>query len=124
MESIEDRQARETNEREAKKKFLKQIITSAAKYERLMVNDDFKEVLSDLENVMKHHETEVKGFISVLAESTSIFKRMRIMEAVTQHQIRLDHLKEAVTYPQRLIQHAQEAREMLSQLKSQEDKPK
>ena len=105
---------------EEKKQFLKEIVDAAARYERLMVNKDFLDVLADMENVAKLHAEEVQGFLKAYSLSTSFFKKMRLAEVMGQHQMRQEQIIEAVNYPKLMVEKAKEARELLSKIREQE----
>jgi hypothetical protein len=105
---------------ESKQKFLTDIILAAARYERLLVNKDFQDLLLDLSNLVKLHDDEIKGYLATYSISSSLFKKMRIAEIMGQHQLRRDQIQEGINYPQMLVGKAREAREELAKLKEQE----
>lgn len=105
---------------EEKKKFLKEIIDASARYERLLANSDFINVLSDLKNLCKLHEDEIQGYLKAYSMSTSFFKRMRLMEVLGQHQLRKEQIENAINYPAMIVSKANEAREDLAKISEQE----
>jgi hypothetical protein len=105
---------------ENKKKFLIDIIAASARYERLLSNKDFIDIMKDLTNVVSMHDNEIKGYLSVYSMSSSFFKKMRLAEVMSQHQLKRDQIQEAINYPQNIVQQASIAREELDKLKQQE----
>lgn len=120
METEESKLDKKQKLIESKKGFLSDIINAAARYERLLANKDFQDVLADLRNVVSLHEDEIKGYLKAYSMTSSFFKKMRLAEVLGQHQLKKDQIEEAVNYPQLLVQKAVEAREELAVLKDQE----
>lgn len=104
--------------REDKAKFLQEIVAAAGRYERLLVNQDFVDMLEDLKKVAELHEKEVRGYLAAYSLSTSFFKKMRLAEVMGQHQLRQSQIEEAISYPATLVQKAVEAREEIAKLKA------
>lgn len=97
----------------------KAIIRASARYERLVVLGDFQDMLKDLENLKKVHEAEVKGWTEQL-EGTSFFKKMRLVEVISVHQIRANQIIEALAYFPKLKAAADEARMFLRAITEEE----
>lgn len=121
MITEEARQTQEKDQRDENIKWLKQIIDAAARYERLMSNKDFQDYLSDRQKIIQLHEGEIQGYLQMIAAAPSIFKRMRLMEVITQHQIRKECVEESILYPHQIIQKAREAREELKTIREKEN---
>lgn len=120
MITEEQKQLQQNEKVEARKDFLKQVIKAAAKYERLMSNSDFLAMLTDLQRIVDTHSAEINGYISAYAGSSSIFRKMRIMEVVSQHEIRRQQIQEAINYPQSLIDNVSKFREEYAKLTADE----
>lgn len=100
--------------------FLTDIVNASARYERLLANKDFQDILTDLKNLIDLHENEIKGYLKAYSLTSSFFKKMRLAEVLGQHQLRKDQIEEAVNYPKLIVDKAVEAREELAKLKDQE----
>jgi len=103
-----------------KRAYQEEIIKASARYERLLANKDFQDVLTDLKNLVKLHQDEILGFLRVYSLTSSFFKKMRLVEVMSQHQIRKEQIEEAINYPSLIVQNAEIAREDLAKLKEQE----
>jgi len=117
MEVVEDRKKVILDE---KKQFLEDIIKAAARYERLLTNKDFQDVLSDLRTIADLHDKEVKVYLTMYTSASSFFKKIRFAEVMSQHQSKKETIEEAVNYPSLIVQKAEIAREELAKLKIQE----
>lgn len=104
--------------KEAQIQWCKDLIQVSARYERLMVSKDFTDMLHDLENLKKVHEDEVKGWTEQL-EGMSYFKSMRLLEVIKVNQIRANQIREALNYIPKLIDSANEARELLKSMREE-----
>lgn len=120
METIDIQEAKKEQIKKEKLDFLQSIIVASARYERLLANKDFQDVLSDLQNVVKVHEEEIAGYLKAYSFTTSFFKKMRLAEVLGQHQMRKTQIEEAISYPNVIVEKARQAREELSTLKAQE----
>lgn len=113
--------------------YCKDVIKAAGRYERLLVDSDFKEVLADLTRLAGIHKQQIDGWLSQLegcinddeAQENPVQKHLRIFELIKVHQCRMNQLHEAIKYPQQLIQTANEARTTLHKLlkEDKEDAP-
>ena len=120
METIISAEERAKAKREEHKLFLEQIITASARYERLLVNKDFQDIMADLKNVVDMHEKEIKVYLQSYSLSSSFFKKMRLAEVMGQHQMKKEQIEEAINYPKMIVAKAAEAREVLAKIKEQE----
>jgi len=105
--------------KEAQIKYSKDLIRAAARYERLTSLRDFQDMLYDLENLKVVHENEVKGWTQQL-EGSSFFKKLRLMEVIATHQIRINQISEALAYFPKLISAANDARMFLRAVTEEE----
>lgn len=110
----------EEEQREERKQFLKQVIDSSGRYERLLVNKDFQDLLKDLRGVMGIHDREITRLVADMLASDSPFKRFRLESVLMKHQSRKEQLAEAVGYPDRLLHEARQAREEMSKIHEEE----
>lgn len=101
---------------EEQKKYLEEVIKASSKFERLLSNSDFLELLKDMEDVIKAHQEQINGFMHSMI-GTSIFKQMRILSVIQVHQIRMEQLKEAIARPKQIVLMAQSAREEIKNMK-------
>lgn len=120
MQTEETLQEQKKQLKESKIAFLTSIIDASARYERLLVNKDFQDVIDDLKNIVNLHDNEIKGYLRVYSLTSSFFKKMRLAEVLGQHQLKKDQIEEALNYPKLIVQKAVEAREELAVLKAQE----
>lgn len=104
--------------RDEKIKFLQEIISAAARYERLLAVQDFQDILTDLKKLVELHETEIRGYLAAYSMSSSFFKKMRLAEVLGQHQLKKTQIEDAINYPQQLVDKASEAREEIAKLKA------
>lgn len=104
--------------RQEKIKFLEDVVAAAGRYERLLVNQDFIDMLADLKKISDLHESEIRGYLAAYSMSSSFFKKMRLAEVLGQHQLRKSQIDEAMSYPATLVQKAVEAREEIAKLKA------
>lgn len=104
---------------DAELKYLKQVVDTAPRYERLIENDDFKAVLEDLKNVVASHDYEIQRTMALLGTAPSFFKQMRIATILTAHQIQKDQVLTAIARPERIVFLAAQAREKIAILKKQ-----
>lgn len=118
MEVIGASEERKKNYMDEKAKFLEEIITAAARYERLLALKDFQDLLVDLGKLVALHKSEINSYLEAYSLASSFFKKMRLAEVMAQHQIRMQQIQEAVNYPQVLVQKAVESREELAKLKA------
>lgn len=95
------------------------VIRAAAKYERMEALKDWHDIQEDLENVVKIHKGQIEGYLGEMV-GTSFFKRLRLIDVVMVHQIRMDQIREAINYPKRIVHQAREAREWLDQQRQKE----
>lgn len=102
----------ESKTKEEEIQYCKDLVKASARYERLMVLRDFKDMIADLERIKDLHEAEVKGWTQQL-EGMSYFKSMRLLEVIKVNQIRANQLIEAIAYIPKLIASANTAREFL-----------
>lgn len=114
-----DKQAFEQKSLDDQKQECEDIIRAAACYERLESNPDFKQVVEHMNGLIKIHQTQIAGWTAQL-EGASFFKRVRIMDVVLVHQIRMAQIQEAVNYPKIIIHEAQEARDLLHTMRTKE----
>lgn len=120
MITEEQKQLQDNEKTEARKYFLKQVIKASSKYERLMSNSDFLAMLKDLQGIVDTHRAEIDGYTSAYASASSIFRKMRIMEVISQHEIRRQQIQEAINYPQSLIDNVSKFREEYAKLTANE----
>lgn len=106
---------------EERKKFLKQVIDASARYERLLSDKDFQNVLEDLQKVVDIHNREIAILVKNLCDESNFFKRMRVESILRIHQVRKDQLLEALVYPEKLVHEARLAREELKQIRTEEN---
>lgn len=95
------------------------VIKAAARYERMESNQDFQDILKDLQNVADIHKQEIAGLMA-LAVDAPFFKRIKFMDAMMVHQIRMDQLTEAISYTKRIVFEAKQARDWLDQQREKE----
>lgn len=101
---------------ENKIQFLREIITASARYERLNANQDFIDILNDLKNIVAMHKAEIEGYLTAYSLTSSFFKKMRLAEVMGQHQMRMQQIQEAISYPASIIQKAVDARTEIAKL--------
>lgn len=118
METPQAVEERKKELQQQKIKFLEEVISAASRYERLIVNKDFLDVLEDLKKLVDLHKSEINGYLTAYSLSSSFFKKMRLAEVMSQHQLRMQQIQDAINYPQTLVQKAIEAREELVKLKT------
>lgn len=104
--------------RQEKIKFLEDVVAAAGRYERLLVNQDFIDMLADLKKISDLHESEIRAYLAAYSMSSSFFKKMRLAEVLGQHQLQKSQIDEAMSYPATLVQKAIEAREEIAKLKA------
>lgn len=109
--------------------WLKNVIKAAGRYERLMSDPDFKLVMDDLKNLAGIHQDQITGWLGQLegvttddqAEENPVKRQQRIFEVIKTHQYRLNQLREAIAYPDKIIHAAIEARTALKELTAKEE---
>lgn len=101
------------------KVFLHDIIKAAAVYERLEVNPDWITLKEHLAGVAKVHTEQIAGYLQMMS-GVSFFKRLRFLDIIMTHQIRLEQINEALSYPKRIVHEALLARETLDVIKEKE----
>lgn len=116
----EDRIDKVREDRANKVAWLKDLIKASARYERLLTSKDFSDCLEDMKRLRDIHQDQINGYMMQM-EGTSFFKRMRLVDTVMTHQIRMNQLTEAINYPEKLMDNAIAARESL-RLITEEDK--
>lgn len=127
-----NRLKKEAETREDKIQFLKDLIKAAARYERITVNPDFKEIMADLKRLADVHKNQIQGWLDQLEGSNDVdaesnlaenpmMKQLRIFEVVKTHQYRLNQLREAIAYPDKLIHTAINARAELKAMIEEEN---
>lgn len=101
------------------RKECQEIVKSAGVYERLEANQDWIEHKKHLEDLTKIHKGQIDGWMGQMA-AASFFKRLKMLDVALVHQIRKEQLEEWINYPSRIIQQANQAREILADLRKKE----
>lgn len=111
---------REMQSSEQEEKTLCQsIIKAAGVYERLETNEDWQKVQEHMKDLSRVHSEQIAGYLGLMA-GTSFFKRMRLLDVVMVHQIRMEQINEGLNYPKRIMFEAVSARERLAQIREKE----
>lgn len=119
MRTESSRQKAQKEEDNTAKENLQEIIKTAEVFERLEANPDWKTVKGYLKGLVDIHQVQINGWMSQMG-GTSFFKRIKILDVIMVHQVRMEQAKEALSYPERMIQEAITARELLVQLRKKE----
>lgn len=122
MITEEARQTTWWEELQRRKKYLREIVDASARYERLLSQKDFQDVLMDMKRLSDIHGQQIDGWMKEKLNSDSPFKRMRLESVILKHQIRKEQIDEAMSYPQHIVQEANQAREELTRIKEEENK--
>ena len=94
------------------------ILKKAEKYERLKDNDDWKGVLEDINILRDLHRREIDSAQKMMTRQ-SFFRKMRTVDFIVEHQIRLEQIEEALKEMDRIIAAAKIARERLPEFQTQ-----
>lgn len=112
----EERLAVEAQQLKAEKEFLMQQIKAGERYERLLVNKDFQDMLKDLETTVKVHSSQLEILDIDLQECNSPFKINRIASVRKTHLERMMQIKIAIRRPQQLVDLGNKAKQRLSEI--------
>ena len=96
----QERVERERNKLIEERKFLRQVIQSGEKYERLVNNSDFNGYVKDVQVRIDAHDANIKGYIGQMSSCASPFKRMRLADLIQQHQIRKEECETLIQFPE------------------------
>jgi hypothetical protein len=116
----EERVAVERKSLKQEREFLGQQIRIGDRYERLLSNSDFKDMLQDLEDTLKIHQSQLEVLDIDLLEANSPFKINRISMVRKIHLERMLQLKQALRRPAQIVAMAEEAKNRLDTLTKRE----
>lgn len=100
-------------------KFNAEIIVAAAKYQRLLGNKDFLEIVKEMEEVKKVLDNEVLVLSHQLATEYDAAKRAEIQNEILIKSIRRLVIIEGAGYPQRIANEAAQAAEESVEIRKQ-----
>lgn len=103
-----------------KREWCKQLVRVGERYERLLANKDFRDMLSDLETTLKIHRKEVDALMMDLDQANSPFKLMRVAMVLKVHRERMKQIEEAIHRPEQLVEAAKSAQDELNNIEKQE----
>ncbi len=116
----EERLASQKHDFKREREFLKQQIRVGERYERLLSNSDFKDMLRDLEDTLKIHQSQLDLLDVDLQESNSPFKMNRISLVRKLHIERMLQIRLAIRRPQQLVSMADDAKKRLDEISTLE----
>jgi hypothetical protein len=99
-------------------KYWTEVLQKSEKYERLMQDSDFKDVLKDIEQTVAAHENEIKMCLDGMSEYTPKLE-VDVWHSIRVHQILKEQAQWAMKRPQETIELAKQAREKIPALKKQ-----
>jgi hypothetical protein len=111
MLTEQDRQDQEKNELQAKLKWNSEVIVAAAKYERLVDNRDYKDILNDMNNVKEVLDTEILMLSNQLVMEEDPIKRETVFNEFMAKSMRRLVIAEGISYTTRIIHEASVARD-------------
>lgn len=112
MESIADGISFEAESMERELGYWKEVLQKSEKYERLMADDDFKDVLKDIQHTVDAHHEEIKKCLEGMAE----YGPRQLADAqhtLFIHQVLEDQAVMAVKRPKEILELAKEARKKI-----------
>lgn len=111
MLTEENKQTAEQAEYQERFDFNNQIVVAAAKYERILVNRDFLEILKDMQNVKEILDKELLTLSKQLIETDDPIERKTVLNEFINKSIRCKVINEAITYPELIVGRAFQAKE-------------
>lgn len=100
---------------------LNKVIRASERYERLLANKDFQDMLNDLRDVQKVHREQLAVMDIDLDQASSPFKINRIAVARKMHLNRMQQLNEAIKQPEALVNMGKIARARIEELEKTEE---
>lgn len=116
MITEEDREKKEKDLVSENIQIAQEMLQKSEKYERLKGNPDWEGVKEDIKIVCDIHRREIK-YATEMLPRLSFFKRMKTVDFITEHQIRLEQLEEALQEERRILEAGRLARETLPLLR-------
>lgn len=108
---------------EAEIAFLVEVLQKSEKYERLMQDSDFKDVLKDIQQTIDAHDGEIKSCLAQMSEYTPKLEQ-DAFHAIRVHQILKEQAQHAMKRPEEILALAKNARTRLPELQEQLSKLK
>lgn len=93
-----------------------EVLQKSEKYERLIENEDWQDVIKEIKFVVDIHDREIKQALESLAE-LSPHDRVNANDVMLIHQIRKEQIEEALKEPERILDLAKKARERIPEVK-------
>lgn len=98
-------------------RFWSEVLQKSEKYERLKDNEDWLDVLKEVQHVADVHETEINNARARLTDVRPK-DREEVFDIILVHQMRLEQIKEALGTPNRVLGMAKQARDRIPEIKS------
>jgi hypothetical protein len=98
------------------KEWCNQVIKVGERYERLLANKDFQDMLNDLRTTVKVHRQQLESHQAQLNQADSPFKVLRVAMVMKVHLMRLAQIEEAIQRPETLVTMANNSRERLDKI--------
>lgn len=99
-------------------KYWTEVLQKAEKYERLMQETDFKEVLQDIQGTVDAHDGEIKSCLDNMSQYTPKLEA-DAWHSIRVHQILKEQAQRAMKRPQEVVELAKKARTELPELTKQ-----
>lgn len=103
--------------------YLAEVLQKSEKYERLMQDSDFKEVLKDIQQTIDAHDGEIKSCLAQMSEYT-VKLEQDAFHAIRIHQVLKEQAQRAMNRPSEILELAKNARTKLPELREQLSKLK
>lgn len=98
--------------------YWREVLQKSEKYERLMADPDFLEVLEDMNETVRAHEKEIKTCLDGMSEYSP--KMLGdAQHTLFIHQILLEQSKLAIERPRKILELAKESRKKVPDLEQQ-----
>lgn len=103
--------------------YWEEVLQKSEKYERLMQDSDFTDILKDIQQTIDLHDTEIKFCLEKMSEYTPKLEQ-DAFHSIRVHQILKEQAAHAMRRPQEIVELAKKARVTIPQLQDQLNKLK
>lgn len=117
METIVEEMDVKVKELERALAYWEEVLKKSEKYERLMQDSDFQEVLKDLDQTVSAHQTQIDQCLEGMSEYSP-----KLLEDAQHtlfiHQLLKEQAKLAIDRPGKILELAKEARKQIPEIQS------
>jgi len=112
MENSYDQAIVKVESQERELAYWKEVLQKSEKYERLMADQDFLDVLEDMVQTVRAHESEIKKCLEGMSEYTPKMLE-EAQHTIFVHQVLMEQASLAVERPRKILELAKEARKKI-----------